>query len=95
MTGSEDAVTPHAAAEQDGRDPSRTANQVRDEPIPPSPADDETPAADSSAPDAPGDGTSTGQDPDRPQAGAPDSTVTDPTPALGTSEAMEPVQGPE
>lgn len=40
MTGSENAEAPHAAAEQDGRDPSRAANQIRSEPIPPD-ADEE------------------------------------------------------
>ncbi len=30
---------------------------------------------------------------DRPQAGVPDGTVTDETPALGTSEVLSPVQG--
>jgi len=96
MTGSEDATAPHAAAEQDSRDPSRAANQIRDEPIPPSPADDETPAADSNTLDATGASGGVppaGTDPDRAQAGAPDNTVTDLTPALGTSETMEPIQG--
>lgn len=96
MTGSEDAEAPHAAAEQDSRDPSRAANQIRAEPTPPSEADEEMPAADSDQPDAPvgtRDGTAADRDPDRPQAGVPESTVTDPTPTLGTSEEMEPVQG--
>ncbi|MFN2497222.1 MAG: hypothetical protein ABR608_15180, partial [Pseudonocardiaceae bacterium] len=91
------AATPHSAAEQDSGDPSRAANQVRSEPIAPRGVDDDVPAADTNQLDTASDESSRPaaavSEPDRPQAGAPEETVTDPTPALGTSEAMQPVQG--
>ncbi len=107
MTGPEEAVAPHAAAEQDPRDPGRAANQIHDEPIPPTPAHGDMPSADSEQPDVAADDDSSpaaaggagadelqlGANPDRPQAGVPDGTATDKTPALGTSEELEPVQG--
>jgi len=70
----------------------------------PSPADEGMPAADSNHPETVSqDGRATDGpaarvlaaevEPDRPQAGVPVGTVTDETPALGTSETMKPVQG--
>lgn len=96
MTGPDDAVAPHARAEADSRDPSRAANQVRDEPIAPGPADEEMPAAHRTQPDTATDDIGSepaGTEPERPQAGVPEDTVTDVTPAPGTSEELRPVQG--
>lgn len=86
--------TPHSDAEQDPRDPSRAANQPRAEPVPPGPGHVDMPASGSDQPDAAGgpaevgDTTATAA-----QAGVPERTVTDVTPAPGTSEAMAPVEG--
>lgn len=93
MNDSEDAQAPHAAAEADTRDPSRAANQPQAEPVPPRGNEDAVPTADTNQPDSAGAASATTQQADRPQAGVPESTVTDTTPALGTSEAMPPVQG--
>jgi len=41
----------------------------------------------------PDDRTAATEEPHRPQAGVPEGTVTDETPAAGTSEVMMPVQG--
>ncbi|MGB9376977.1 MAG: hypothetical protein WCB04_05615 [Mycobacteriales bacterium] len=91
MTESPDADAPHAAAESDTQ--SRAANQVRNEHIPPRGVDDELPSSGRNQPDSVAEGAAPGMHSDRPQAGVPDTTVTDTTPAPGTSEAMPPVQG--
>lgn len=82
---------------------SRAANQIRSEPMPPSPAHSDTPTAPTGQPDtaaqlsanakgAMGDaGQAAG--PDTSQAGVPERAVTDVTPAPGTSETARPVEG--
>ncbi len=68
------------------------ANQLRVEPIQPTPAHDHTPTTGTdqanAAAEAPGAEPAT-----QPQAGVPDGAVTDVTPAPGTSEAMRAVDG--
>ncbi|MDQ6876054.1 MAG: hypothetical protein M3042_13465 [Actinomycetota bacterium] len=92
--GSPPAGSAHSDAEQDPRGPSRAANQPRTEPVPPGPAHTDMPASGTDQPDAAG---VPAQSPDSsatdPQAGVPERSVTDVTPAPGTSEEMAPIEG--
>jgi hypothetical protein len=72
---------------------SRAANQIRSEPIPPTPAHDDTPTAGSDQPDTAANDVVPAQGQDRPQAGVPEAGVTDLTPAPGTSEGFPAVEG--
>ncbi len=104
MTDQHPDPAPHAAAEADSRDPSRAANQAREEPVLTTPAHDKTPSTQIGQPDSSaeteladteiasvGASAETRSEPD--QAGVPGRTVTDVTAAPGTSEGMAPVQG--
>jgi len=104
MTDHHPDPAPHAAAEADSRDPSRAANQAREEPVLTTPAHDKTPSTQIGQPDSSaeteladteiasvGASAETRSEPD--QAGVPGRTVTDVTAAPGTSEGMAPVQG--
>lgn len=71
---------------------SRAANQVRDEPIAPTPAHDGTPGTATDQPDTSAEGTHEGAR-EQAQAGVPERGVTDVTAAPGTSEALPPVEG--
>jgi len=71
---------------------SRAANQIRSEPIPPTPAHDDTPSTGSHQPETVARGGRT-EEPDRAQAGVPAAGVTDLTPAPGTSEGAPAVEG--
>ncbi|PZS30849.1 MAG: hypothetical protein DLM59_10740 [Pseudonocardiales bacterium] len=69
------------------------ANQIRSEPIPPTPAHVESPSAGTDQPDTAADDGRPAEGQDRPQAGVPEDGVTDLTPAPGTSEGLPAVEG--
>jgi hypothetical protein len=70
-----------------------TANQIRSEPTPPSPAHDDSPSTGTEQPDKVARDGSRIDEPDGTQAGVPEAGVTDLTPAPGTSESFPAVEG--